>query len=95
MEQDTPEAKLGLSGNDETESKEVDQKPLLSAQNAIPSASSHPPPSIHYVVSPAPFLLLLLLISVFTQKAHCWPSKDGNCAGDAVSFSIPRQPGTV
>lgn len=35
MEQDTPEAKLGLSGNDETESKEVDQKPLLSAQNAI------------------------------------------------------------
>lgn len=51
--------------------------------------SPQPPPTHPQAstrLSPAPFLLLLLLISVFIQKAHCWPSKDGNCAGDAVTF---------
>lgn len=43
---------------------------------------------------PRPFLLLFLLICVFIQKANSWPSKDGKNAGDAVSFSIPRQPGS-
>lgn len=38
-----PEAKLGLSGNDETESKELDQKPLLSTQNVIPRLSTFSP----------------------------------------------------